>query len=151
MPTWVLEIAVRAVDRIVSVLPGRSQPQKKPQHLLTAEAGEDAAYFYLSHSGYRIVARRFHSSRKRGDIDLIGWDGDVLCFVEVKTRTTRAVMPAQAAVNHAKKRYLSRLAQEYLRRLPAIPAFRFDILSVYCENQSATPEFHLYKSAFPLA
>ncbi|HXZ79444.1 MAG TPA: YraN family protein [Terriglobales bacterium] len=150
MPTRVLEIAVKLADRIVSALPGRSQPQNRPQHLLTAEAGEDAAYFYLSRLGYRIVARRYHSSRVRGDIDLIGWDGDVLCFVEVKTRTTRSVMPAEAAVNHAKKRYLSRLAQEYLRRLPVIPAFRFDILSVYCENQTSTPEFHLYKNAFPL-
>ncbi|HMK28306.1 MAG TPA: YraN family protein [Terriglobales bacterium] len=144
-------MAVGVVDRIAAVVPVRRHPPKQPEHLITGEAGEDAAYFYLRRLGYTIVSRGFRSPRRRGDIDLIGWDGDVLCFVEVKTRTTRAVKPAEAAVDRAKKKHLSRVAQEYLRRLPSRPAFRFDILSVYCENLEATPEFCLYKNAFPLA
>ena len=40
---------------------------------------------------------------RKGEIDLIGWDGNVLCFIEVKTRSSHAVMPAEAAVDRAKQ------------------------------------------------
>ncbi len=42
------------------------------------------------------VARNFRLPNRGGEIDLIGWDRDVLCFIEVKTRTTRNVKPAEA-------------------------------------------------------
>jgi len=48
--------------------------------------------------GYVIVARNCHSRRRPREIDLVGWDGDVLCFIEVRTRTTHDVKPAEAAV-----------------------------------------------------
>ena len=47
--------------------------------------GEALAADYLRQRGYRLAA---HSYQCRfGEIDLIAWDGDILCFVEVKTRT----------------------------------------------------------------
>jgi hypothetical protein len=55
-------------------------------------------------SGYTMVARNFRSPRCRGEIDLIGWDKDILCFVEVKTRSTRDVKPGEAAVDRHKRR-----------------------------------------------
>ena len=69
-----------------------------PAHLRTGRRGEEDSYFFLRKSGYIIVARNFRTARHRGEIDLIGWvkerGEDVLCFVEVKTRTTRDVKPA---------------------------------------------------------
>ena len=47
--------------------------------------GEALAADYLRQRGYRLAA---HSYQCRfGEIDLIAWDGEILCFVEVKTRT----------------------------------------------------------------
>src|ERR1035441_5606942 len=66
----------------------------RPQHQRTGSHGEEDAFFYLRKLGYVMVARNFRSPRCRGEIDLIGWDADVLCFIEVKTRTTRAVKPS---------------------------------------------------------
>ena len=69
-----------------------------PEHQVTGRRGEEGAYFYLRKRGYVMVAQNFRSPRRRGEIDLIGWDKDVLCFIEVKTRTSRDVKPAEAAV-----------------------------------------------------
>jgi putative endonuclease len=71
----------------------------RPRHQRTGTQGEEDAYFRLRKLGYVMVERNFRSSRSRGEIDLIGWDADVLCFIEVKTRTTFDVKTAEAAVD----------------------------------------------------
>jgi len=87
---------VRLLDGIAEkVLP----PEKRPSHQKTGRAGEEVASFHLRELGYVMVARNYRSWRRRCEVDLIRWDDDVLCFVEVKTRTTRDVKPAEAAVD----------------------------------------------------
>jgi putative endonuclease len=86
-------------------------------HQRTGRRGEEDAYFYLRRRGYTIVARNFRTARHHGKIDLIGWDKDMLCFIEVKTRTTRDVKPAEAAVDREKRRAIRRVARDYLRSL----------------------------------
>ncbi len=124
----------------------------KPQHLLTGERGEDLAFFHLRGLGYTVVARRWHSARLRGDLDLVAWDGDTLVVVEVKTRTAHDFAPAETAVDLHKQRMLRRMALAYRRRLPEpwreeIPV-RFDVLSVY--DLPAGPEFDHIRGAFLL-
>src|SRR5713101_8341469 len=109
----------RTIIRFLDWLAERMlSPDGTSAHQRTGRRGEEDAYFYLRKLGYIMVARNFRSPRRRGEIDLIGWDKDVLCFIEVKTRTSRAVKPAEAAVGRAKRRELNAVAQEYLRRLP---------------------------------
>src|ERR1700676_4726939 len=97
-----------------------------------------AAYFHLRKLGYTMVARNFRTARCRGEIDLIGWEDDVLCFVEVKTRTTRDVKPGEAAVDGHKRREGAAVVQEYLRRLPPSCQWRFDLVSVYYQESKAS-------------
>src|ERR1700752_4664244 len=108
-------------------------PDERPQHQRTGVRGEEDAYFHLRKLGYTIVARNFRSPRCRGEIDLIGWDDDVLCFIEVKTRTTKDVRTAEAAVDRHKRREEALVAREYLRRLPS-SQWRFDVVSVYYDG-----------------
>lgn len=120
-------------------------------HLVTGVAGEREALFHLRRQGYTIVARRWRTPKLRGDVDLIGWDGGRLCFIEVKTRSVRnAADPAESAVDDGKRRVLRKLARAYLRNFPRdmrdkIPV-RFDVVSVYLQP----PEngFELYRGAF---
>jgi putative endonuclease len=98
-----------------------------------------------------MVAQNFRSSRRRGEIDLIAWDDGVLCFIEVKTRTTHAVKPAEAAVDRDKQRGLAAVAAEYLRHLAGSCRWRFDVVTVYYENQSSQPSIELFRNAFPLS
>ncbi len=117
-------------------------------HQQTGRDGEEDAYFYLRRLGYVIIARNYRSPRRRGEIDLIGWDGGSLCFVEVKTRTTHDVKPAEAAVDRDKRRELRGMAHEYLRRFPTQTPWRFDVLSVYYEANAESPRFELFRNAF---
>ncbi len=105
------------------------------EHLATGVRGEEEALFFLRRQGYTIVARRWTSPKVRGDVDLIGWEGERLCFIEVKTRTGRDRVPAEFAVDGAKQETLRRLAQAYTKgiaeeRRGRIPV-RFDVVSVY--------------------
>jgi putative endonuclease len=119
-------------------------------HLLTGMRGERAALFELRRRGMIVVARRWTTPKLRGDVDLIGWDGDRLCFVEVKTRTARDMTPAEAAVDDTKRDMLRSLAIAYLHTFPeperkSIP-IRFDIVSVYAV-EGAT-DFQIFPGAF---
>ena len=98
-----------------------------------------------------MVARNFRSPRHKGEIDLIGWDRDQLCFIEVKTRTSRELMPAEAAVDLPKQATLRATARAYLRKIKEIPALRFDVVSVYYEGQDPQPDIILFKNAFPVS
>ena len=146
LPARLTRATVRALDWLaVQALPA----DKHPAHLRTGSRGEEDTYFYLRTLGYVMVARNFRTPRRRGEIDLIGWDDDVLCFIEVKTRTTRDVKPAEAAVDRDKEREINLVAREYLRHLPPSCQWRFDIVSVYYDRQTGQPQFELFKNAFP--
>jgi putative endonuclease len=104
-----------------------------PAHLETGIEGEDAAFFYLRRKGYIVVARRWSAGSVDGDLDLIAWQGPMLCIIEVKTRTAHDIAPAEARVDSHKRHVLRRLARQYVRQLPqeTPPPVRFDVLSVY--------------------
>jgi putative endonuclease len=97
--------------------------------------------------GYVIVARNFRSPRCHGEIDLIGWEGDILCFIEVKTRTSHDVKTAEAVVDRHKRREVAEVAREYLKRLPVSCQWRFDIVSVYCVGRTSRPQIEIFRNA----
>jgi putative endonuclease len=111
----------------------RGEAEGQPAHLATGMEGEDAALFYLIRKGYTVVARRWSSGDAPGDVDLIAWQGPMLVFVEVKTRTARDATPAEVAVDSHKRAILRRLARQYVRQLPqeTAPPVRFDVIGVY--------------------
>ncbi len=123
----------RALSHLAWIARRRARTSSLAAHLATGIDGETAAFFYLRRKGYIVVARRWSSGDVPGDVDLIAWQGPMLCFVEVKTRTARDASPAEIAVDSHKRNTLRRLARRYLRQLPqqTPPPVRFDVLSVY--------------------
>ena len=138
---------IRTLDSIGRILPGRAATAA---HLQTGSRGEEEAYFYLRRQGYVIIARNYRTPRCHSELDMVGWDGDTLCFVEVKTRTSRKFLPAEAAVDYDKRHDLSRVAREFLRKTPGQPPFRFDVVSVYFEPEQRA-DVVLFKNAFAMA
>jgi len=127
------------------------QRDETAEHLRTGRRGEEDAYFYLRRRGYTIIARNYRPPNHRGELDLVGWDDDVLCFVEVKTRTVRASIAAEAAVDVDKRRELRLVAREFLRHMPDSCQSRFDVLAVYYDQGVSRPSFELLQNAFPVA
>ena|SRR5882762_59481 len=136
---------IRALDWFAE----RTLPAEKiPDRHRTGRRGEEDAYFHLRKLGYTMVARNFRSPRCRGEIDLIGWEADVLCFIEVKTRTSHDVKTPEAAVDRHKRREIAAVAREYLRRGPPSCQWRFDIVSVYYEKSKASkPQIEVFRNA----
>ena len=139
------QTALRVLDWLAErVLP----PDQGPVHQRTGRRGEEAAYFHLRRLGYTMVARNFRSPRCRGEIDLIGWENDVLCFVEVKTRSTRDVKTGVAAVDRHKRREVAAVVREYLRCLPPSCQWRFDVVSVYYDRSTASqPQIEVFRNS----
>lgn len=141
-----LERGLRALDHVAA---RRKRLPDMPQHLVTGERGEEAAFLYLRGMGMTVVAQRWNDGPLAGDIDLIAWQGETLCFVEVKTRTSRDFATASSAVDRNKRKTLRRLAGQYLRHLPeeVTPETRFDIVTVY-DLAGKPREIQLIPAAF---
>lgn len=118
------------------------------QRRQTGIRGETLAYWYLRRQGYTVVSRNYRGRHTFGEIDLIGWDGDVLAFVEVKTRTTATGGPPERAVDAEKQQAVSRAARDFLsRRRLADVSYRFDVLALEAAP-GAVPVIRLHKGAF---
>ena len=120
------------------------------QHLATGKWGERTAARFLKRKRYRILGLRVRVG-VRGEIDIIARQGDVLVFVEVKTRGSEAFGRPLAAVDRRKRRVLSRAAVRYLAKLrnPRV-LFRFDVVEVIGNARDRNPEIRHIENAFVL-
>ena len=150
---WMNQMRIGCEERALAGLKWaarrRGGAEELPAHLATGIDGETAAFFHLRRKGYIVVARRWSSGDVPGDVDLIAWQGPMLCFVEVKTRTAHDVAAAEVTVDAHKRTTLRKLARHYVRQLPmkANPPVRFDILSVYLVP-GKEKEFVRFEGAF---
>ena len=116
----------------------------------TGVRGETYAYWYLRRNGYVMVARNFRQRGSKGEIDLVGYDGATLAFVEVKTRTSPrdGFGSPEDAVTTEKQKNLSRMARQFVREYRAGGApYRFDILAIEAPP-GKRPVVRLHKGAF---
>lgn len=100
-------------------------------HLDSGRRGETLAYWHLRKSGYIVIARNRRPRAGCGELDLVAWDGPVLAFVEVKSRSSLVAGPPALAVSSEQKKRIIRSAQTFLLRLGRNDiSYRFDIVSV---------------------
>ena len=108
-------------------------------HIDLGRRGERLAADYLCARGYELVASNFKTGvgrNRRGavmqtEIDLVAYDGPVLCFVEVKTRASDWFAAPESNVDLRKQRQVTRAARAYRRLLGLQGApHRYDVVSV---------------------
>jgi putative endonuclease len=110
--------------------------------------GEDMAVDFLEKKGYTILCRNYRC--RSGEIDIVARKKKILCFIEVKTRSTRAFGPPQEAVTPRKQYKIGRVALDFLQRhrLENHPA-RFDVVAV--DFTGGDGVIALIENAFELA
>jgi len=90
--------------------------------------GEDTATRFLETLGYVIIGRNVRVPG--GEIDLICKDGNVIVFVEVKTRTGSRFGTGISAVDARKRKKLRALAADWLQIAAPLAHARFDVVTV---------------------
>jgi putative endonuclease len=109
--------------------------------------GEKQAVRFLKRLGFKIIERNFVSPV--GEIDVVAREGDVLVFVEVKTRTEADFGGPLPAVNASKRRKLVQVAKSYLAGRRALDVkCRFDVVGVVQKLGSDEPEIEHVRNAF---
>lgn len=123
---------------------------------LIGAKGEILAKDFLEKSGFRIALANFKTpvGRNRrgvsitGEIDLIAYENDVLCFIEVKTRSSDDFISPIAAVDLRKQRQIIRTARIY-RKIFHITSskFRYDAVSIVLDEKKH-PKIELFRNFF---
>ena len=112
----------------------------------TGRHGEDQAADVLTAKGYRILARNWRAGSL--EIDLIALDGDILVFVEVKTRKAPHLVDPGMAVTKRKQRSLIKAANIYVERTSKSNECRFDIITVVIGREGEKVE-HIENAFYP--
>ncbi len=92
-------------------------------------AGEQAAAFFLSHNGYRVLAR--NQRTPLGELDIVCRSKTAIVIVEVKARSNSRHGEALEAIGPKKARRLRAAAVWWLSDKGLLPcAVRFDVVTV---------------------
>ncbi len=110
--------------------------------------GENLAVEYLEAKGYTVLATNFRSGKN--EVDIIAQHGDIIVFVEVKTRTSSVFGEPFHAVSRDKQRRTIAAANAYMEKHEVMLEARFDIISIVI-NQDRHRIDHLEEAYYPLA
>jgi putative endonuclease len=110
------------------------------------DAAEDRACRHIEASGLTIVERNFRT--RGGEIDIVARKGDVLIFVEVRSREVPGFGTPEESVTPAKRRRIVGAARQYLSKVPPSSwrEARFDVIAI--EGSGAATELRHYPAAF---
>ena len=121
-------------------------PAESPNASRIGNIGEDLAARFLIRRGQRLVCSNFkvpigrnrRGAAVTGEIDLIALDEDVLCFVEVKTRSSDEFAAPLAAVDLRKQRQIIRTARIY-RKIFGLQnfKFRYDVVAIVLKKENS--------------
>jgi putative endonuclease len=113
----------------------------------TGQMAEQVAVDFLQAEGLEILFRNFR--RKRGELDIVARDANVLVVAEVRTRARSAYGGAAASVDVRKQRRLIHASAQLLQQHPAFARLpvRFDVLVIH-NPLSADPRVEWIKHAF---
>lgn len=136
----------RLIDFLRNVILSLRQ-RKSPKQAL-GHRGESLAKKHLRQKGLKIISRNWRHQHL--ELDFVAWEGNVLVFIEVKTRSLLEGNSAYHAVNKKKKAHLRRACTHYLRALPSKPKhYRFDVIEVgLMPNNTYTIQHHVHVPLF---
>lgn len=124
----------------------QDRASRKTLNRSVGDRGEEAAAKHLQKLGYRILERQHRCPA--GEVDIIAEHNGTIAFVEVKTRSPRALLPAQDAVDTEKQRRIRNSASHYLAAFREPSPHRFDIVAVYLDENDHVKTIEVFIEAF---
>lgn len=109
------------------------------------DRGEAIAARHLRKLGFKVLIRNYRV--RGGEIDIIARQGNLLIFVEVKTRQSDDFAPPYRQVTFRKQKRLKRAAGVYMAHYDHRPQHRFDIVSIVWPDQGQ-PQIEHIPAAF---
>jgi len=97
-------------------------------------AAEKQAREYLSRQGMRWITSNYRC--RWGEVDLVMSDGELLVFVEVRSRVSAAYGNALESITYSKQKKIMRTATHYMatKKLYNTHSCRFDVVSIQGEQ-----------------
>jgi putative endonuclease len=116
--------------------------------------GERLAAEFVERKGFRLAAANFlvpvgrnrRNALINAEIDLIAYDGETLCFIEVKTRSSDEFAAPERAVDLRKQRQITRAARAYRRIFRINSPFRYDVVSIVLPDERSRPKIELLEN-----
>jgi len=117
------------------------------ERIVLGNKGEDLAADLLQAKGYKILYRNYRT--KLGEIDIVAQEKDIICFVEVKTRSSDRFGCGSEAVLKTKQKQIGKAALCFLKEKKLLEKkARFDVVAL--DGVSIEPRLNLIKDAFTL-
>lgn len=113
---------------------------------LIGAMGEQAAARYLRQNGYEVLSGNFKTNT--GEIDIVVLKEDVICFVEVKTRSNNIFSVPADAVDRKKEENIKSAAAAYINKYKLKNEFRYDIVEVYLDEKHCIKDIKHIINAF---
>jgi len=111
--------------------------------------GEAEARRYLETKAYVFMEGNFRVPE--GEIDLVMQDGDIVVFIEVKTRTSDSFGTPEESVSREKRKRLIRAAWAFLQAREKIEAsWRIDVVAIEASPNWTIQRLDHYQSAFDI-
>jgi putative endonuclease len=109
--------------------------------------GEQRARAFLTARGWTVLAGNYRFGRR--EVDLIVRRGDLIAFVEVKTRAGDGYGAPEEAVTRLKRREIEIVAQEFLvrHRLGDVDV-RFDVIAIVTGGDGRRPRISHIEDAW---
>jgi len=117
-----------------------------PSNQEIGQIGEDLAVNQLKMSGLTILERNWRYSK--AEIDIIAKEGEILVFVEVKTRSYEHYGQPEEFVSPDQEALIMDAAQRYMEEIGHEWEIRFDIISIILKKAPVEPEIKHFKDAF---
>jgi putative endonuclease len=98
------------------------------KHQITGKKGETLAIAYIQNKGFTLLHQNWRYSRY--EVDIIASKGDVLHFIEVKTRSNTQFGTPEESVTEKKIENLMKASEEFQHRYPDWKRVQYDVLSI---------------------
>lgn len=118
----------------------------KKDNFLTGRKGEEIASKFLEEKGYLVVERNFRT--RFGEIDIVCLDGEILVFVEVKTKIGHDFGEPEEMVGRGKLAQVQRMGEVYCVLNDKNGSCRVDVVGIVLDEDLSVERINHHEAVY---